>query len=47
MNDFKYAVGVALLCDYANRRDNYNEMVERLEDHIDRWENNIDKNRIY
>lgn len=43
MNKYQFAIGAALLLDYANRRDNYNEMVERLEGHIERWENNISK----
>lgn len=43
MNKLKLALGLYLLDDYLTRRDNYNEMVQRLQDHIDRWENKIRK----
>lgn len=42
MNE-RLAIAAILAVDYINRRDNYDEMVERLEEHISRWERNIEK----
>jgi prefoldin subunit 5 len=36
-------LGIALVADHINRQNNYEEMVDRLQDHIDRWKKSIQR----